>query len=352
MLRLRPRPLETPAGFLQGLRPCLAAPAAGLSTAASREDPLGQDAARRDARGWAGRSRARARGRRGTCRRTADRRVDRTAIARPRRDTRARRRAGPGTTAARLGARGDPARQPDGVVRPGADAARARRRRARRARVAPHPAAIPAQRQRRLDSARQGAAEPHALRVTVRTRSGTVSVYRDGNRVQRFRAVVGAPATPTPHVLAALLRAQPPAGPAGVPRAMVASANRVLRRAAGFRRRAGPGGDPRPRRRQPRRSAGTARGRTDASGSRTARSATSRARSGTARRSGCGPEPRAQPERQAAAGLGAAARLGSSACPGEAHRFDSGRRRSLDGPRGARPTKVVDPTRHAVARAR
>jgi lipoprotein-anchoring transpeptidase ErfK/SrfK len=40
--------------------------------------------------------------------------------------------------------------------------------------------------------------------VAVRTRSRTLSVYRDGERLRRFRAVVGAPATPTPHLLAAL----------------------------------------------------------------------------------------------------------------------------------------------------
>jgi L,D-transpeptidase catalytic domain len=40
--------------------------------------------------------------------------------------------------------------------------------------------------------------------VTVRTRARTVTVYHRGERSRRFRAVVGAPGTPTPHTLAAL----------------------------------------------------------------------------------------------------------------------------------------------------
>lgn len=40
--------------------------------------------------------------------------------------------------------------------------------------------------------------------VTVRTRSRLVTVYRAGERRRRFRAVVGAPGTPTPHGLAAI----------------------------------------------------------------------------------------------------------------------------------------------------
>jgi lipoprotein-anchoring transpeptidase ErfK/SrfK len=40
--------------------------------------------------------------------------------------------------------------------------------------------------------------------VDVRTRTRQVTVYRDGRRVRRFRAVVGAPGTPTPHALAAI----------------------------------------------------------------------------------------------------------------------------------------------------
>jgi lipoprotein-anchoring transpeptidase ErfK/SrfK len=40
--------------------------------------------------------------------------------------------------------------------------------------------------------------------VTVRVRSRRVTVYRDGKRARRFRAVVGAPSTPTPLGLAAI----------------------------------------------------------------------------------------------------------------------------------------------------
>jgi lipoprotein-anchoring transpeptidase ErfK/SrfK len=40
--------------------------------------------------------------------------------------------------------------------------------------------------------------------VDVRTGARVVTVYRDGKRVRRFRAVVGAPPTPTPHGLAAI----------------------------------------------------------------------------------------------------------------------------------------------------
>jgi lipoprotein-anchoring transpeptidase ErfK/SrfK len=40
--------------------------------------------------------------------------------------------------------------------------------------------------------------------VTVRVRSRRVAVYRNGKRVRRFRAVVGAPGTPTPRGLAAI----------------------------------------------------------------------------------------------------------------------------------------------------
>lgn len=40
--------------------------------------------------------------------------------------------------------------------------------------------------------------------VTVRTGARDVTVYRDGKRHRRYRAVVGTPATPTPHLLAAL----------------------------------------------------------------------------------------------------------------------------------------------------
>jgi lipoprotein-anchoring transpeptidase ErfK/SrfK len=40
--------------------------------------------------------------------------------------------------------------------------------------------------------------------VDVRTRSRRVTVYRNGKRVRRMRAVVGKPSTPTPHVLSAV----------------------------------------------------------------------------------------------------------------------------------------------------
>ena len=41
-------------------------------------------------------------------------------------------------------------------------------------------------------------------RVRVRTRSRTVTIYRDGRVTRRFRAVVGKPSTPTPHGLFAI----------------------------------------------------------------------------------------------------------------------------------------------------
>jgi lipoprotein-anchoring transpeptidase ErfK/SrfK len=40
--------------------------------------------------------------------------------------------------------------------------------------------------------------------IEVRTASRRVTVFRDGKAVRRFRAVVGRPATPTPHGLAAI----------------------------------------------------------------------------------------------------------------------------------------------------
>ena len=40
--------------------------------------------------------------------------------------------------------------------------------------------------------------------IDVRTRTRTVTVYRNGKRVRRMRAVVGKPSTPTPHLLAAV----------------------------------------------------------------------------------------------------------------------------------------------------
>ncbi|MDW5593419.1 L,D-transpeptidase [Conexibacter stalactiti] len=51
--------------------------------------------------------------------------------------------------------------------------------------------------------------------VDVRTRAGTVSVYRAGQLVRRFGAVVGAPTTPTPHGLFAVLLAAPQRDPRG-----------------------------------------------------------------------------------------------------------------------------------------
>lgn len=49
--------------------------------------------------------------------------------------------------------------------------------------------------------------------IDVRTRSRRVTIYRDGDRVRRFRAVVGAPATPTPHGLAAIYERNPQPDP-------------------------------------------------------------------------------------------------------------------------------------------
>ncbi len=51
--------------------------------------------------------------------------------------------------------------------------------------------------------------------VDVRTRSRRVTVFRDGRPVVRFRAVVGAPATPTPHGLAAIYEANRQPNPNG-----------------------------------------------------------------------------------------------------------------------------------------
>ena len=130
--------------------------------------------------------------------------------------------------------------------------------------------------------------------VTVRTRSRTVSVYRDGDRVRRFRAVVGAPATPTPRVLAALYernrQPDPRAflGPWSLP---LTAFSDVLQDFGGgpgrvaIHGRAGASlADP----------LGSARSHGCIRiTNRAIRS--SRARSGTGRRSGCGPEPRAQP---------------------------------------------------------
>ena len=50
---------------------------------------------------------------------------------------------------------------------------------------------------------------PTPWRIEVRLRSRTVTLLRDGARVARYRAVVGAPATPTPRGLFALVDAYP-----------------------------------------------------------------------------------------------------------------------------------------------
>jgi lipoprotein-anchoring transpeptidase ErfK/SrfK len=49
--------------------------------------------------------------------------------------------------------------------------------------------------------------------IDVRTRSRTVTVLRDGKRLRRFRAVVGAPDTPTPVGLAAIYERNPQPDP-------------------------------------------------------------------------------------------------------------------------------------------
>jgi lipoprotein-anchoring transpeptidase ErfK/SrfK len=51
--------------------------------------------------------------------------------------------------------------------------------------------------------------------VDVRLRSRRVTVYRSGKRVHRFRAVVGAAATPTPRGLAAIYERNPQPDPSG-----------------------------------------------------------------------------------------------------------------------------------------
>jgi hypothetical protein len=51
--------------------------------------------------------------------------------------------------------------------------------------------------------------------VQVRTRARTVDVYRAGRLVRSVRAVVGAPATPTPHGLFAVLLSAPQRDPRG-----------------------------------------------------------------------------------------------------------------------------------------
>jgi hypothetical protein len=59
-----------------------------------------------------------------------------------------------------------------------------------------------------VDAARVEAS-PTRWRIEVRLRSRTVALLRDGVRVTRYRAVVGAPATPTPRGLFALVDAYP-----------------------------------------------------------------------------------------------------------------------------------------------
>ena len=51
--------------------------------------------------------------------------------------------------------------------------------------------------------------------IDVRLRSRRVTVLRDGRRVRRFRAVVGAPGTPTPRGLAAVYERNPQPDPRG-----------------------------------------------------------------------------------------------------------------------------------------
>jgi lipoprotein-anchoring transpeptidase ErfK/SrfK len=52
-------------------------------------------------------------------------------------------------------------------------------------------------------------------RLTVSTERRTVSAYRDGRLRRRIRAVVGKPATPTPHGLFAIYEVVPQADPGG-----------------------------------------------------------------------------------------------------------------------------------------
>jgi L,D-transpeptidase-like protein len=46
---------------------------------------------------------------------------------------------------------------------------------------------------------------PTRWRIVVSRRARTLAVFRDGNRLRRFRVVVGAPATPTPHGLVSIV---------------------------------------------------------------------------------------------------------------------------------------------------
>lgn len=49
--------------------------------------------------------------------------------------------------------------------------------------------------------------------ITVNERARLVTIYRDGRRVRRFRAVVGKPSTPTPAGLAAIYERDPQPDP-------------------------------------------------------------------------------------------------------------------------------------------
>jgi hypothetical protein len=51
--------------------------------------------------------------------------------------------------------------------------------------------------------------------IQVRTGARVVTVYRMGRRVRHFRAVVGAPGTPTPRGLAAIYKRNRQPGPGG-----------------------------------------------------------------------------------------------------------------------------------------
>ena len=95
---------------------------------------------------------------------------------------------------------------------------------------------------------------PYWIELRLRTRR--LSVYRDGHRIRRFRAVIGAPGTPTPRGLAAIYERNVQPDPRRVPRTVGALADRVLPGAHELRGRARPRRRPRPRCSQPARSAG------------------------------------------------------------------------------------------------
>jgi hypothetical protein len=56
---------------------------------------------------------------------------------------------------------------------------------------------------------------PTAWRIVISTERRTVSVFQNGNRLRTFRAVVGAPKTPTPHGQFAVYEHAPLADPKG-----------------------------------------------------------------------------------------------------------------------------------------